>query len=301
MNGPVIGLCLLLMAAGTASAQYYFDYPTYKKFEVGLGVGAAFSFGTTMSYRDHWSDRLLASVTEASTISLKAKPGLSFGFHVSYFLTPKIGIRLEIGSQRSDIAALTGFTFNWAWTDGRSFQNKRTWEGTGRTTTFPVGLDFIWKREFGRHEGFFAGGISCYRHSFWAESSFGYGITQMSADGTEQYIDALRVGLAIPKISWTSFGFNLGLGLIIKLSGFTGIRIEGGYWFSPKKRAALQFVKGNYDGVFFGAIKEIDFNDGDILLLTAGSNPKTPTGLSLNPSFVRCAIGLVLFLGSAEY
>ena len=304
MNRPVVSLCLLLMTAGAASAQYYFDYPTYKKFEIGVCGGVALSnapFAATMAYQDHWSDLLLVSVTEASAISLKAGAGLPFGLHVSYFFTPRIGIRLEVGQQRSDVSALTDFTFNWAWADGRYFQNQRNWEGTGRATTLPVGLDLIWKKGFGRHEGFFAGGLSCYRHTFWAESSFGYGISKMSDDGSEQYIDALRVGLKIPKMSWTSLGFNLGLGLNIKLSGLVGVRIEGGYWFSPKKRAALQFVKGDYDGVFFGNIKGINFNDGDIQLLTAGFNPKMPTSVRLNSSFIRLALGLVFSLGSAEY
>jgi opacity protein-like surface antigen len=302
MKRPAVWLFLALMTAGTASAQYYFDYPTFKRWEIGVFGGAAFPlFKATTGYEDRWNDRLLTYVSESSNISMKAKVGIQFGFHLSYFFNPAIGIRLEVGPQRSDAPTTTEFTFAWTWADGRHFQRQPVWNGTGRTTSLPASLDLVWRKEWGRNEWFIAGGFSFHRDTFRSEASFGYGISQMSADLSEQYLDALRVGLRIPEMSWTSFGFDLGLGLSIKLSDLVGIQIETRYFFYPSKRAEWQFIKGDYDGVFYGNIKGIDFNDGDIQLLTAGVNPKLPTSLRLDRSFFRLGVGLVLFLGSAAY
>jgi len=302
MKRPAAWLFLILAATVSASAQYYFDYPTYKRFAFGLHGGAAFPLlKATTSYQDHWNDLLLISVTEVSNIEMKAKAGLLFGVHCTYFFNPSMGIRLEAGPRSWDVPTSTDVTFSWTWADGRRFQSKPVWKGAGRATTLPIDLDFIWKRELGRHEWFVSGGLSYYRHTFRAESSFGYGISTLSSDGSEQYIDALRIGLSVPEMSWTSFGFNAGLGLNIKLSEFLGFQVEAGYFYSPQKRSAWTFVKTDYDGVFFSNIKGIDFNDGDIQFLTGGNAPKMKTGLSLNPSFIRLAVGLVLFLGNAEY
>jgi opacity protein-like surface antigen len=302
LRKPAALLLLLAAVAVSASAQYYFDYPTYKRFELGLRGGAAFSrLQAETAYLDHWNDRLLTAVAETSNIAFLAKTGVQIGVHGAFFFNPTMGLRLEIGPLSSNVPVTTDFTFAWRWSDGRSYQAQKTWTGSGRTTTLPIALDFVWKRALGRHEGFLSGGVAYGRHSFRAESSFGYGISTLSGDGMQQFIDALKVGVRVSEFSWTSFGFNLGLGLSIKLSDPLRLQAEAAYFFFPRKKTNWTFIKGDYDGVLFTDIKGINFNDGDIALLTDGFPPKFETKLNLNRSFLRLALGIVLVLGTAEY
>lgn len=302
MRKPTALLILLAAVAVSASGQYYFDYPTYKKFELGLRGGAAFSrLQTETAYLDHWNDRLLTAVTEDSDIIVSATTGVQIGVHGAFFFNPSMGIRLEIGPLSSNVPVTTDFAFAWRWSDGRSYEAQKTWTSGGRTATLPIALDFIWKRALGRHEGLLSVGVVYGRHSFRAESAFGYGISTLSGDGTQQFIDALKVEVRVPEFSWTSFGFNLGLGLSIKLSDPLRLQAEASYFLFPRKKTNWTFVKGDYDGVLFSDIKGIDFNDGDIAFLSGGFPPKFETNLNLNPSFLRLALGLVLVLGNAEY
>lgn len=302
MKRAAVSLALALIASASAWAQYYFDYPTYKRWAFGVHAGPALPLDRAATYyRDAWNDRLLVSVVEASDIEVKAKPGYCFGVHGTFFFQPSLGVRFEAGSLASDVETSTDFSFGWTWADGRRFQSDLVWKGTGRTTTLAIVLNGIWKGALGRNAWFLTGGPAYYRHSFRADASFGYGISTTAADGSEQYVDALRVGLRVPAASWSSWGFDIGLGLIIKLSGLLGLQAEAGYFYSAPKTVRWTFVKGSYDGVLFSSIKAISFNDGDIEFLTGGGNPKFETALRVKPSFLRLAAGLVIFLGRAEY
>jgi hypothetical protein len=295
-------LVLALLSSASASAQYYFDYPTFKRWTIGIHGGPALSLLRVATYyRDAWNDRLLISVVETSAIELRAKTGILLGVHGAFFFRPSLGIRLEVGPLASDVETSTDFSFRWTWADGRRYQSDLVWKGAGRTTTLPVIIDAVWKGALGRHEWFLTGGLAYYRHSLRADASFGYGISTMAADGSEQYVDALRVGLRLPAASWSSWGFHAGLGLSFKLSDLLGLQAEAGYFTSAAKTVGWTFVKGNYDGVLFSAIKAMSFSDGDVEFLTAGGAPRLETALRLNPSFVRLAAGLVVFLGRAEY
>jgi len=302
MKKPAAWLFLALLTSTSAWSQYYFDYPTYKRFSIGLTGGQALPrLRATSYYRDTWNDRLLISVAEASTVELRAKAGLHFGVQCAWFFNPSLGIRLEAGYLSSDVSTSTEVAFAWTWADGRHYESTPVWNGAGRMTTLPIGLNGIWKGAVGRHEWFLTGGLSYYRHTFRADSSFGYGISMMSADGSTQYIDALRVGLRVPEISWSSLGFNIGLGGSLKLSDLLGFQVEAGYFLSPSKTVNWTFVTGNYNGVFFSDLKDISFGEGDIEFLTASVPPKLETGMRLKPSFFRFSAGFVLFLGRAEY
>jgi opacity protein-like surface antigen len=295
-------LALLIVMAASASAQYYFDYPTYKKFELGVFGGMAFSpiKGATQ-YFDQWKDLNLTYVFERTDIELRSKAGFHLGGFFAYFFNPAMGFELDVEYLKTSVPTTATASFQWSWSDGRHFTKNAEWSGTGRLTSFPLSLNFVVRSEAERVKWTFSGGVTYFHNAFQSESFFGYGISTLSGDGREQYLDFLRVGLKIPKTSWASFGLNLGLGLNFKISGRMDIKTEARYFSCREKKFVWEFVKGFYDGIFFPDIKNIDFNDNDIELITEGPVPKMETSLKLNPSFFRLSLGFVIFWGEREY
>jgi opacity protein-like surface antigen len=302
MKKSTVFLALLIVMAASASAQYYFDYPTYKKFELGVFGGMAFPLlkGATQ-YLDQWQDLNLTYVIEKTDIELRSKAAFHFGGFFAYFFNPAMGFELDVEYLKTNVPTTATVLFQWGWSDRRQFTENPEWSGTGRLTSLPLSLNFVVRSEAERVKWSFSGGVTYFHNAFQSESFFGYGISALSGDGREQYLDFLRVGLRIPKTSWASFGLNLGLGLNFKISGRMDIKTEARYFSCREKKFAWQFVKGFYDGIFFPYIKAIDFNDMDIELITEGPVPKMETSLKLNPSFFRLSIGFVVFWGEREY
>ncbi len=302
MRKSTVLLALLVLMAARASAQYYFDYPTYKKYELGVFGGAALSLikGTTV-YSDQWNDLKLTYVVERTDIGLNSKAAFHFGGFFGYFFNPNIGLELDFEYLTTSVPTTAQASFHWAWSDGRSFIKDATWSGTGRLTSFPLSLNLVLRSEPGRSQWSLSGGVTYFHNAFRSESFFGYGISTLSEDGQWQYLDFLRVGLRIPKTSWAVLGLNLGVGLSFKISDRIGIKAEARYFLCPEKKFTWEFVKGFYDGIFYPYIKNIDFGDGDIELITEGPNPKMAPSLKLNPSFFRLSIGFAIFLGEREY
>jgi len=302
----VIGLVFLVLLSAPAAAQYYFDYPTYKKFEICVFSGTSLPLirGAT-TYDDRWNDRLLTFVHETTHIHIKSNLGLIFGGCFSFFFGPNFGIQLAADYMTASIPNTADFEFFWIWSDGRQPEENVQWKGTGRLESAPLSLNLVFRGDLGRHEWFISAGPSHYKNTFSSESFFGFGISTLTEDKSQQLVDALKIGLTIPQASWTTWGFNGGGGIHYKLSERMGLKAEIRYFFCPKKSFSWEFIKGLYDGVFFSKdykeLRNQKFpyyeDESDLVAISKNMTKLKP----FNPSSVRFALGIVFSLGTTEY
>lgn len=289
-------LCLFFIAAA-ASAQYYFEIPTYKPWEFGAYFGGGLSLvrGLT-TYRDGWSGGDLTSVYEETMIEARAEGGASGGVFVSYFFRPGIGLQLNFGYSSAPVRTTANFLYRWTWSDRLSSEESAAWHDTGRLTVIPLSLDFLAKKEIGRHEIFYSGGITLLINRFRTESSFGFGVSTFASG--RQYIDAFRVGLRIPETAWKALGGNIGFGLRAFISERLRLLIDARFLWVQRKSFSWDMILGTSEGIFFHELPFTPFGEEDAERLR-NNNKISP--LEVNPSSVQFTVGIVVLLGSRSY
>jgi len=280
----------LLVSAPTASAQYYFDYPKYARFETGVFVfgGQALNNGRT-NYSDSWHDRLLVSVFEKTIITQKSSLGGGAGLFFGFFFNRTLGAELLLESSASPLKTTAEMSASWMWADYRNVKHSATWLGTGRLSTTRISFNLV-NRFPGRFRDLtFSGGVTAFRHAFTADSWFGFGVSKLSEDGQFQLMDILKVGLRLPKTAWWALGIDFGIGYTHKLSERIGIKAEIRGFMCPAKTVSWTFVEGLYDGEFYGQMRDEPFGKDSVAFVTKA---RTLSGFAVKPSSVRLGLGL---------
>lgn len=289
-------LCLFFIAAA-ASAQYYFEIPSYKPWEFGVYFGGGLSLVRGLStYRDAWSGGDLISVYEETTIEAKAGGGEAGGVFASYFFKPGVGLRLNFGYSSAPVPTTANFLYRWTWSNRSIFEKESDWHDTGRLTTMPLSLDLLGKKDIGRHEIFYSGGITLFINRFRTESSFGFGVSTFAAG--RQYIDAFRVGLRIPDTTWKALGVNIGVGLRAFISERFRLFIDARFFWVQKRTFSWDMVLGTSEGIFFDEVPFAPFGEEDADRLR---NANKISRLEINPSSLQFTAGFVVLLGKRTY
>jgi hypothetical protein len=285
------GFLLLFLAATTAvSAQYYFDYPKFARFEAGL-----YAFGWlplnpgATAYADSWYDRLLISVYENTRISQTAAVGGGAGASFSLFFNRTVGIELLAEAATAKLTTTADMTAGWTWADRRMIRQEATWPGTGRLEMTRIALNLVNRFDNLVRTWSVSGGLAVHRPSFSADSWFGFGVSKMTEDGGSQLMDMLKVGLRIPKTSWWALGADLGFGWTHKLSDRIGLKLEIRGFFCPSRTLTWTFVQGLYDGVFYGQIVDEPFGEDSVAFVTRA---ETLSSFVVKPSSLRLGVGL---------
>jgi opacity protein-like surface antigen len=302
-------LTLLAVAALFTSSWALAQAGWYKKFEVGLYAGPAFSSAKAASiYSDTWSDNLLESVHESSNIGTEPRVGPFFNTDWTYYFSPFFGLRLSAGSITQSVPNTTDFDFRWKWTiDPKHYEERRLWTGTGRLTNIPLGLSLLIKTAGPRIEVFASAGVSAVFAAFRTDAAIGFGDTlteevyQAPNWISTQHVDAFPIKIQIRKTSWTWVGANFGLGLTYKLSESLGLKAEGQYVSlgnqDRRKELFWGFVTGRYDGIL-GEIRNYEFGKDAVDYI---QERKLLTSLLIDPSFIRLSLGAVFRFGDAVY
>jgi len=304
----IIALALGLGLAGAAAAQPILrDAPGRPPFEFGIFGGLSLSQikGAT-NYQDQWNYNLLRSVSEQTAIATNAKKGFTGGGSVAYYFSPNFGLQALFSYMKADIPNTATCNFGWTWTtDGINNAKTATWPGTGSFSSMPFSLNVVGKFGGGAFDVLFSAGATLFMNTFEQNSFFGYGVTtiRQNPDATyTQFIDALKVGLQIPRgsLKRTAFGANFGAGFTYNVSDMLGIRADARYYFCPEQVVAWNFILGNYDGVFIKEnnggpfIKNEPFSDADVQLLR---DLGKAFEMTVNPSFIQISLGLVFRFG----
>jgi len=297
----IAALTLALGLSAAAVAQPLLrDAPGPPAFEFSLfgGFGLSRIKGTT-SYQDQWSYDLLRSVAEKTDIATNAKTGFAGGGSLAYFFSPNFGLQASFSHMKADLPNTAVCNFNWTWTDDTAFSKTATWPGTGSFSSLPFSLDLVARFGFRSFEALLSAGATMFVNMFEQNSFFGYGITTIwpNPDATfTQYVDALKVGLEIPRgtLKRTAFGANFGAGFTIRVSGLVGLRAEARWFLCPEQTLSWNFLPGNYDGAFSADIENEPFSAADVQMLR-DSGQKFP--MTVNPSFLQIGLGLVFRFG----
>ena len=261
--------------------------------EFGLfgGFGSSLKMGPS-NYTGNWQYDLLVDVSESTDITVPGKGGLFYGGSFTYFVSPNFGIQVSAGSLSPAIATTSAFAFNWTWDPSVNlggFGRDASWTGASSLSTSVFSLDAVGR--FGEGPLTYAvfAGLSLFRCSFQASGTVGYGVsleTQVG-DAVYQNVDALPIPAEIPLTSWTSVGFNLGLGVSYQLSSFLALSVEARYYDGGVRNLNWTFTPGSYDGLFFDTIKKLAITAEDTSYIAAYTVP-----LPVNPSFVQISAGL---------
>jgi len=232
----------------------------WKKLEYALSVGLALPRLATVSvYRDDWSLKLLKNVSEETVVSPEKGGGPAFRISASHFFRPRFG--LEAGFSFTSIAGPTrsAFRLSYVWVDGLEGTIRGDWDGSGRLFSFPVFFNAVWKPARNRLQLKLFAGPSLFFNSARASAKVGLGLSDETTilvytppvwtPTIVQHIDAVAADLEIPKTSWTSFGFNAGLGI-----GFAfGPRLAAGceirFFGAPARDIPWSVTPGTYDGL----------------------------------------------------
>jgi hypothetical protein len=297
----IIALALGLgLAAASAAQPILRDAPGRPPFEIGVFGGFSLSQikGTT-NYQDQWNYNLLRSVNEQTAIATNVKTGFSGSGSLAYYFSPNFGIQALFSYMKADVPNTAVSNFGWTWTDGSSYTKTGTWPGTGSFSSMPFSLDLVGKFGGSFFEAHFSAGVTMFVNTFEQNSFFGYGVTtiRQNADSTyTQYIDALQVGLQIPRgtLKRTAFGANFGAGFTFNISDMIGIRADARYYYCPEQVMTWNFLLGNYDGTFFGDIANEPFAEADVQLL---QDLGKTFEMTVNPSFIQLSLGLVFRFG----
>jgi opacity protein-like surface antigen len=281
---------VLLGASASASAQYYFDYPKYERFEVCVFLSGWLPLQSGLTtYSDFWHDRLLLSVLEETAITVKPAVGPGAGASFAFYFNRTFGIQAILETSSSGLNTTAEATMAWTWADMRNVRQQALWTGTGRLAETPVSLDAVIKVKKPFWAWTVSGGPTAFRTSFTADSWFCFGVSKMSEDEQFQLVDGLKVGLTIPRTSWWALGLNLGLGAAFRLSDRLGLKIEARYYYCPEKIVSWSFVQGVYDGIFYGEILGEPFGEDSVAFVTKAG---TLSALAIAPSSLRLGIGL---------
>jgi hypothetical protein len=292
------GIALFFLVAVSGFSQYYFDYPAYKKFDLGIELGMMRpSFMGATTYGDAWAWEMLSYVSEETLISGERTWVVNPEVFATWNFSPSMGIRLSVGGFSAEVPNRSDIGMTWGWADYPQIHKSASWTGTGRIVSLPLGLNIVIKSKSPVNTWHAVAGLTYSWNSFSAESSFGFGKSDFSEDGTVQYIDVLKIPLRIPKTSWSSLGGNIGLGTTFALSDSLGLGLEADYYFFEKKTFSWSFVYGQYDGVFYGVLKNRRFAPVDVEI--AGTWMKM-SKFDVNLSRWRVALFLVLSLGTIQ-
>jgi opacity protein-like surface antigen len=286
-----ICFCLLILAAaGTAAAQYYFDYPKYSRFEAGIfGFGWRAAKNGNTDYSDSWRDRLLLRVYEQTLISSKPSLGAGAGASFALYFNRTLGIEVLLETSSSSLSTAADSTDGWTWEDLRTIRHEASWPGSGRLDSTRISLNVANRFSNLRRAWTLSGGLAAFRNTFSADSWFGFGVSKMSDDGQFQLMDILKVGLRVPQTSWWALGADLGAGLTLKLSDRLGLKVEARGFYCPLKMMSWSFVQGSYDGVFYGQIRGEPFGADSVEFVT---NAGTLSTFDIKASCLRLGIGL---------
>ena len=280
----------LLLSASAASAQYYFDYPKFARFEAGVFIfgGQALNNGRT-DYADSWHDRLLVSVFERTIITQKSSLGGGAGLFFAFFFNRTLGAELLLESSGSPLKTAAEMSASWMWADNRQVRHSAAWPGTGRLSTTRISFNLVTRIPGRFRDLTFSGGVTVFRNAYTADSWFGFGVSKLSEDGSLQLMDILKVGLSVPKTAWGALGVDFGIGYTHKLSERIGIKAEIRGFLCPTRTVSWTFVEGLYDGEFYGQIRNEPFGDDSVAFVTKA---QTLSRFTVKPSSVRLGIGL---------
>lgn len=281
---------LILGFAAAASAQYYFDYPKYSRFEAGAFVFGWRSMDNGQTkYTDSWHDRLLVSVYEQTLISSTPSLGAGAGLSFSLYLNKSLGIELLLETSASGLKTTADMYAAWTWADNRMIRHTVSWPGTGRFSSTRISVNAVNRFSNLRRDWSISGGLTAFRNGFSSDSWFGFGVSKLSEDGQTQLMDMLKVGLRVPKTSWWALGFDLGLGYKHKISERVGLKAEVRVFFCPAKTVSWSFVQGTYDGVFYGQIVDESFGSDSVDFVTGAG---TLSAFTIKPSYLRIGFGV---------
>lgn len=293
-----VGLTTLFAAASSAPQTPR----KYAKFEIGLwgGVAMARTLGAT-TYQDTWSSLLQTTISERTAIDVRARDSARFGGSFTYFFHPHTGFQFLTGYSRGDAPNSSRLDFTWTAADGttdrRSMDNSDT---TGRLRVIPLCLNFVERLTFGLWNFEFSVGAAHYWNEIEQRTVFGYTVAKISVAVPEpdeilkQDIDALAVGLTIPKKAWTAWGADLGVGMNIQTGRLFGLKAEVRYFYCPEKTLLWTPRTGAYDGIFSTAFRGEPFDEDSAAALSQAGHDFE---LKVKPSFVQIAVGIVLTLG----
>jgi opacity protein-like surface antigen len=295
MKKLIIALATLLLFSLSAFAQYG-SFPRFE-FNVMGGYGLAQFKGDSV-YSDTWSHQLLSSVTEDTTISMKANNSVFFMGGFSFFFHPNLGIQIGGGYFSSKIPNDASFAFNWSATTGSSDNQSAAWSGDGKMSTVPLFLNLIGKFRMDMVDIFVTAGPTLYLNSFESNSFVGFGDTYYYSVYSYpylyefQWVDAFQIPVSVPKTTWTAFGANFGLGLDFKVGPGVAITLEGRYFLVPKKSLVWEWTPGTYDSIFYGNFVGWEYSATDF-----ATYQNKMTTADVNPSFISAAIGIRLTFG----
>ncbi len=294
-------LILILLTAGLAAAQ---SGPPGWPLEIGLYGGLSFGANTwTSTYGTTWGKFNLTRVEETTVIEILHKLGFAGGLSAAYFFTPTLGVQLMAGGMHESNPSTSYYQFAWLWKSDEDNLKGRNFEGTGSLTTLPFSLNVAARLGQDSVKGILSAGVSLFRNTFQAKSTFGYGvdlITTIFVDPNyvvTQYVDAIPVAIEIPSTTWTQIGGNLGAGLDIETSPTTSLRVDIRYFYCPSRSIDWTFIQKTYDGMFFNNIQDRPFDQADLDLFASRARA---LAVKLNPSFFQLSVGFIVRLGVTQ-
>jgi hypothetical protein len=294
MKKLLVVLTAVLVLSGISLAQSY-------EFSLFGGYALTSVKGAT-SYEDTWSSYYggFNPISETTFISQTSKNAPFFGASFSLFFNPSFGIQLSAGFLNADVPSVSDFTFNWRRvSNGTQYSENFLTDGTGTLSSIPVSLNLVARFGNERFQGYVSGGPTLFLNSFEATSAFGFGIEDpyqiiiwpylYSVDS----IDAVNVGLDIPKTSWTGFGGNIGAGFTFYVSPSIGLSLDARYYLCPAKDLPWNFQTGSYDGLLDN-LTGFDFTQDNVDYVLGLSDFMT----KINPSFFKFTAGLTFRFGN---
>jgi opacity protein-like surface antigen len=294
-------LILILLAAGLAAAQ---SGPPGWPFEIGLYGGVSYGANTwTSLYGTTWGKYNLTQVEETTVIEILHKLGFAGGVSAAYYFTPTLGVQLLAGGMHESNPSTAYFQFAWLWKSDVDNLKSRNFEGTGSLTTLPFSLNVAARLGQDSVKGILSAGVSLFRNTFQAKSTFGYGVDLIKTVFVDpnyvvtQYVDALPVEIEIPSTTWTKIGANLGAGLDIETSPTTSLRVDVRYYYCPSQTLNWSYVQKTYDGMFYNDINDYAFGQADLDVFAARGRA---FAVKLNPSFFQLSLGFIVRLGVTQ-
>ena len=293
--------------AAPPAPQRPFDRPSPPAYAPGGGSGGGMEislfggYGLTSvkgasNYADIWNYQYLSSVSENTDISGTSKGGMFFGGSFSYFFTPNLGIQLSGGYLKSDVPTVADFSFSYTWAasvGGGTFNKTASWAGTGSLSVIPVSLNLVGRFGEGALKISASAGPTIFLNSFQATSNVGWGTTWYWIDGlyANQAVDALAIDAAIPKTSWSGFGFNAGLDATFMFSESLGFFVGARYYYCAPKDLPWTMVPGTYDGIFYTTITGVQYSSQN-----ASDTADLTTAFKVNPSFFQITGGIKIVI-----
>lgn len=297
---------LTALALGPAASAFAQSETSEKRaplprWEFRLTLGLAVPGGVSASqYRDAWTQDLLSSVVDQTTITPLSPDAFSCLGTASYFFTRRLGVQAALGIYSESLTSTSEFGFTYTWKSGASGSKYVGWPGTGRLKSVPFCLNAVYGFGDAKWSLYIAAGPALYFNSYLAESMSGFGISETVrvrvfippnwVETVTQELDALPVPLSVPARSWVKLGWDIAAAADFSLGGKWALTAEIRYLKCPAKEIEWTWTPGTYDGIL-GVFTAWPFTSVNAVYAAGHTAPTT-----VRPSSLRIGVGIKLSL-----